>query len=115
MPQTAAELSGAFALYHRNLCVSNSSTDLKGGRFSARSSFGLVVKLLFSGGCSQFRSKEVNKRAIKTVATTNLKLGGRPQFWFSCVWMRLEILSKFLAVQGLQGLELAGRCLLLKF
>ncbi len=66
------------------------------GRFFARSSSGVVVKLYFSARCYWFRSKEVNKRAIRTVATTNLKLGGRPQFWFSCVWMRLEILSKFL-------------------
>lgn len=65
-------------------------------RIFARSGFGLGVKLYFYGGCYRFRSKEVNGYAIRTVATTNLKLGGRPGFWFSRVWMRLEILSKSL-------------------
>ena len=65
-------------------------------RIFARSSFGLGVKLYFYGGCYRFRSKEVNGYAIRTVATTNLKLEGRPGFWFSRVWMRLEILPKSL-------------------
>ena len=67
------------------------------GRFFARSGFRLGVKFYFSARCYWFRSKEVNKRAIRTVATTNLKLGGWPRFWFRRVWMRLETLSKCLA------------------
>lgn len=65
-------------------------------RIFARSSFGLGVKLYFYGGCYRFRSKEVNGYAIRTVATTNLKLEGLLGFWFSRVWMRLEILPKSL-------------------
>lgn len=90
-----------FALYTpkpaSTLRVSNSSTKFKGWSVFARSSFGLGVKLYFSGGCYGFRSEEANKRAIKTVATTNLKLGGRTQFWLRRVWMRLGTLTKFLA------------------
>ena len=80
----------------------------------ARSRFPLAVKFYFFGFCYQGCSRETNKRAIITVAATNLRLDLRRRFLFSAFWTLLEPTGKGFSVLSL-GLGLpAGDSGLLK-
>lgn len=81
----------------------------------ARSRFPLAVKFYFFGFCYQGCSRETNKRAITTVAATNLRLDLRRRFLFSTFWMLLEPTGKGFSVLS-PGLGLpAGDSGLLKW